>query len=391
VVDDLDPVAMSAASVTVSGTCDPRFAAVQDAFEKNFAVRHELGAAVAVVHDDELVVDLWAGFKDVARTMPWERDTLAAVASTAKVVATVAGLILIDRGLIEVDEPIATYWPEFAAAGKEAIPVRQIFSHSTGVAGFDAPTSSDVVMGDWDAAVAQLASQAPWWQPGTQSGYHGMSYAYLIGELVRRTADCSYDDFLRTEITGPLDADFTIGVPESERPRVAELEAPDTRVYPDGPDSFAARSEYGVVMPSTGPVQSAWLEGCNPSGLGFATARAVASIGAIFANSGTRLGRQFLSEETTSLAWQEQRYDYDLVMEDRVRWGMGLGLASEEVPLPFPRSVHWGGYGGSVFVADPDSRTSWCYVPNRFVIDRSGDERGNSIGGATVHSILGLS
>lgn len=382
---------MSGAEVAVSGTCDERFAAVQAAFEKNFAVRHELGAAVAVVHDDELVVDLWAGFTDAARTMPWERDTLAMIASTSKVVATIVGLILVDRGLVELDEPIATYWPEFAAAGKEGIPVRQIFSHSTGVPGFDPPTSSDTIMGDWDAAVAQLASQAPWWEPGTHSGYHGMSYGYLIGELVRRTANCSYADFLRTEITGPLDADFTIGAPAAGHERVAELEAPDIREYPGGPDSFAARMEYGIEMPGTGPMQSAWLEGCNPSALGFSTPRAVATIGAIIANSGTRHGKRFLSEETTSLAWQEQRYDYDLVMEDRVRWGMGLGLASDEVPLPFPRSVHWGGFGGSVFVADPDSRTSWCYVPNRFVIDRSGDERGNSIGGATVHSILELS
>jgi CubicO group peptidase (beta-lactamase class C family) len=377
---------MSGTEVTVSGTCDERFAPVQAAFEKNFAVRDELGAAVAVVHDDELVVDLWAGYQDVARTMPWERDTLVLVASTTKVVATVAGLILIDRGLIELDEPIATYWPEFAAAGKGAIPVRQIFSHSTGVAGFDPPTPARVVMGDWDAAVAQLASQAPWWEPGTHSGYHGTSYGYLIGELVRRTTDCSYTDFVRAEITGPLDADFTIGVPAAARARVAELASPGGRVFPGGTDSFSARSEYGIEMPGMGPVSSALLEGCNPSAFGF-----IASIGAIFANSGTRHGTRFLSEETTSLAWQEQRYDYDLVMEDRVRWGMGLGLASDEVPLPFPRSVHWGGFGGSVFVADPDSRTSWSYVPNRFVTDRAGGERGNSIGGATVHSILGLS
>lgn len=375
----------------VSGTCDQRFAAVRTAFEENFAVRRELGAAVAVVHDDELVVDLWAGFKDVERTTPWERDTLTMVSSTTKVLATIAGLMLVDRGLVELDEPIATYWPEFAAAGKEAIPVRQIFSHSTGVAGFDPPTSGEVIIGDWDAAVAQLASQAPWWEPGTRSGYHAMSYGYLIGELVRRTADSSFDDFLRAEITGPLDAEFTIGVPATDRHRVAELESPDTRVHPGGPDSYSARSDYGVEMPTTGPVQSTWLAGCNPSGLGFSTAEAIASVCAIFANSGTRHGRRFLSEETTSLAWQEQRYDYDLVMEDRVRWGMGVGLASDEVPLPFPRSVHWGGFGGSVFVADPDSRTSWAYVPNRFVLDRSGDARGTSIGAATVQSILGLS
>ena len=374
----------------VSGTCDERFAPVRAAFEQNFANGSEVGAAVAVVHHDELVVDLWGGFADVARTRPWARDTLVMVASTSKVVVSIVGLMLIDRGLIELDEPIATYWPEFAAAGKETIPVRQIFCHATGVAGFDPPTPSQVILGDWDAAVAQLASQKPWWEPGTHNGYHGMTYGYLIGELVRRTAHCSYADFLHDELTGRIGADFTIGVPSADRERVAELEALEGRVFPGGPDSFGARAEYGIDANVRGTVPSAWLDGCNPAMMGFTTAREVASIGAVLANSGTRHGERFLSEEGASLAWQEQRYEYDLVMEAPVRWGMGLGLASGEVPLPFPRSVHWGGYGGSIFAADPDSQTSWCYTPNRFVPDREGDERGDAIGGAAVKSIFGL-
>lgn len=374
----------------VSGTCDARFAAVRTAFERNFASGSELGAAVAVIHRDELVVDLWGGFADVARTRAWSRDTIAPVASTSKVVASIAGLMLIDRGLIELDEPIATYWPEFAAAGKASIPVRLIFCHATGVAGFDPPTPGEVIRSDWDASVAQLASQAPWWEPGTRNGYHSMTYGYLIGELVRRTTGLSYADFLRDELTGRIDDDFTIGVPPAARGRVAEIESVEGRLFPGGPDSFAARAERGVDPPTTGPAPSSWFDACNPSGMGFTTARAIASVGSLLANSGTWHGERFLSEEAASLAWQEQRYEEDLVMGAPVRMGMGFGLASEEVPLPFPRSVHWGGYGGSVFVADPDSETSWCYVPNRFVPDREGDERGNAIGGAAVASILGL-
>ena len=374
----------------ISGTCDERFAAVRLAFEQNFADGTELGAAFAVVHDDELVVDLWSGHADVARTTPWERDTLVMVASTSKVIASIAGLMLVDRGLIGLDEPIATYWPEFAAAGKGDIRVRQIFCHETGVAGFDPPTSLETILGDWDASVAQLASQEPWWEPGTASGYHGLTYGYLIGELVRRTAHCTYDEFLRTELTGPLAADFSIGVPESDRARVAELESIEPRVFADGSDSIAARIHHPMDPQIRGAVPELWLTGDNPGVLGFTNARSIASIGAVLANRGTRHGRRLLSEESVSLIWQEQRYDYDLGLEDRVRWGLGFGLTSDEVPLPFARSMHWGGYGGSSFVAEPDSRTSWCYTPNRWLSDRAGDARGNTLGSATALSILNL-
>jgi CubicO group peptidase (beta-lactamase class C family) len=376
--------------MVISGSCDERFAPVRAAFEKNFDDGNELGASFAVVHDDELVVDLWGGHADLARTRAWDRDTIVAVASTSKVLATIVGLMLIDRGLIELDEPIATYWPEFAAAGKAGIPVRQIFCHETGVAGFDPPTTLETIFGDWDASITQLASQQPWWEPGTASGYHANTYGYLLGELVRRTTHRSYDEFLRTELTGPLAADFSIGVPDSDRVRVAEVESRERRVFPNGPDSLAARVARPIDVRVLGPVPMSWLTGCNPGALGFTNARAIARLGAVLANSGTSQGSRFLSEESVALTWQEQRYEYDLVFEDRVRWGLGFGLASDEVPLPFPRSVHWGGYGGSTFVADPDSRTSWSYTPSRFVSDRAGDSRGQALGGATVQCILRL-
>jgi CubicO group peptidase (beta-lactamase class C family) len=378
------------APMGIFGTCDERFAAARVAFERNFATGAELGASFAVVHDDELVVDLWGGWADVDRTRPWGRDTIVSVASTSKVAVTIVGLMLLDRRLIELDEPIASYWPEFAAAGKADIPVRQIFCHETGVAGFDPPTSIETILGDWDTSVAQLAAQEPWWEPGTASGYHGMTYGYLIGELVRRTTHRPYDEFLRTELTEPLAADFSIGVPERDRARVADVESRERRVFPNGPGSLAARVDHPLDARMVGPMPTGWLTGCNPGAVGFTNARAVATLGAVLANSGTSRGRRFLSEESVALTAQEQRYEYDLVMEDRVRWGLGFALAGDEVPLPFPRSVHWGGYGGSTFVADPDSRTTWAYTPNRFVPDRGGDARGSALGGATVRSILSL-
>ncbi len=379
-----------APSFEIHGVCDERFAAVRVAFEQNFIDRGELGASVAVVHDDELVVDLWGGWADVARSRPWERDTLVMVSSTSKIPASVVALMLIDRELVELDEPVATYWPEFGAAGKESVTVRHVLCHEAGIPGFEQPFAAELIYGDWEACVEHLARQAPWWEPGSQSGYHSMTFAHLVGELVRRTTGRTYDDFLHGELIGPLGADFRIGAPPTVRDRVADLDSPEPRVYPAGPESFAARADSGVVSTVVGPPPQVWMAGTNPSALGFTNARAIARVGAVLAGSGASQGRRFLSAETAALAAEEQRYEYDLVMEAPVRWGLGFGLASAEVPLPFPRSVHWGGYGGSTFVADPDSRTSWSYTPNRFISDRAGDERGVAIGGAAIKSIFGL-
>jgi CubicO group peptidase (beta-lactamase class C family) len=182
--------------IQINGFCDEKFASVRTAFEKNFGLGLELGATFALAIEGEFIVDLWAGFADTDRTESWREDTIVAVSSCAKIPAAICGLMLVDRGLVGLDAPVADYWPEFATAGKEGVTVRQIFCHASGVAGFDPPTTWRNLL-DWDAAVALLAAQAPWWAPGTASGYHAGTFMFLIGELVRRATGSSLGTFLR--------------------------------------------------------------------------------------------------------------------------------------------------------------------------------------------------
>lgn len=192
----------------ISGYCDERFLNVRQAFERNFEEGLELGASYAVLIGDEVVVDLWGGHADLALTKLWDKDTIAQVSSCSKIIVSLCGLLLVDRKLISLDEPVATYWPEFAQNGKEGLLVRQIFSHTSGLPGLDNMPGADVI-GDANEAASRLASQRPWWEPGTKSGYQAMTYGLLIGELVRRTTGRTISQFFRDEIAEHLKLIFT--------------------------------------------------------------------------------------------------------------------------------------------------------------------------------------
>ena len=184
------------------------------AFAANFASGDEVGASVCVTRAGRTVVDLWAGDADT-QGRPWAEDTIVNVWSTTKTMAATCVLMLADRGEVDLDAPVATYWPEFAANGKEGVLVRHVMSHSAGLAGWDPPIEVDVLY-DWDRAVELLAAQATWWEPGTASGYHALTQGYLQGEIVRRVTGRSIGTFFREEVAEPLGADFHIGLPESE-------------------------------------------------------------------------------------------------------------------------------------------------------------------------------
>ncbi len=370
----------------VNGFCDDRFDSVRAAFEKNFKLELELGACFALAIDGELVVDLWGGHKDLDRTQPWEENTLAFTASNSKIVCTLCGLMLVDRGLINLDEPIATYWPEFAANGKEAIPVRYIFSHSTGLPGFDELQPFETFC-DWVAATSLLAAQAPWWEPGTQSGYHGLSYGFLIGELVRRTTGRTIGTFFQEEVARSIGADFYIGLPESEFHRVAELDKGEPREYEPGSIAERATPTWIVLENLNTP---AFMAAEIPAGNGYGNARSLARIGSIMACEGELDGTRFLSPEIVREAGEEQLYTHDLVMGAPVRWGLGLGLSSKEIPIPFKGAMHWGGYGGSSTVMIPEKHAAFSYIPTSFETSVFGDARGNRINAAANASLLEL-
>lgn len=208
----------------VSGHCDARFGALRAALADNIASGEEVGACIAIDIGGESVVDIWGGYSDAARTRPWVEDTIVNVWSSTKTVTSLAALMIIDRGLVEPTAPVAAYWPEFAANGKQDIEIRHILSHTSGVSGWDLPFTTED-MYDWDKATAALAAQAPWWEPGTASGYHAHNQGHLIGEVIRRVTGQSLKEFVRDEIAGPLGADFksvrcppiTAGSPKSSR------------------------------------------------------------------------------------------------------------------------------------------------------------------------------
>jgi CubicO group peptidase (beta-lactamase class C family) len=199
----------------IHGTCDENFESVRGALEHNIDSGEELGASIVIDLDGQIAADMWGGFRDEARTEPWERDTITNVWSTTKTVTSLAALMLADRGELDVDAPVARYWPEFAANGKQDVLVRHVMSHTSGVSGLDQPAAVED-MYDWDKATSRFAAQAPWWEPGTASGYHALNFGHLIGEVVRRISGSGLKQFVASEIAGPLGADFQIGAAESD-------------------------------------------------------------------------------------------------------------------------------------------------------------------------------
>ncbi|MFF7882669.1 serine hydrolase domain-containing protein [Streptomyces sp. NPDC020794] len=359
----------------VHGHCAARFAAVRTAFEENFQGRDELGAAVTVTLDGETVVDLWGGWADAARTRPWERDTLVNVWSTSKGPTSLCAHILADRGLLDFDAPVAAYWPEFAAAGKESVLVRHLLSHRAGLAGLREPHDLAQLC-DWELTVERLAAQEPWWEPGTRSGYHALTFGHLVGEVVRRVSGLRPGAFLEREVTGPLGVDFTIGLPEKEADRAAELVHPPVASSSEQAAIFAQLAPAAVAAltnPLVGATEAntaGWRAAEIPAANGHGTARAVAALYGIFAGRGTYGSRQVLSPEAAERVREGQGSCRDLVLgagfEHETEAGLGLWLSGPNGSYgPNPRAFGHDGFGGSCGLADPESGLSLGYVMNR--------------------------
>ncbi|HTO06042.1 MAG TPA: serine hydrolase domain-containing protein [Myxococcota bacterium] len=364
----------------VGGHCSARFARVQDAFAKNFAVENEVGASFAATVNGELVVDLWGGHADAARTRPWQRDSLANVWSTTKAMTALCAHVLADRGGLDFDAPVARYWPEFAAAGKGAIPVRYLLSHQSGLAGLSEPMPAEGVL-DWQGFCAALAAQKPLWEPGTRSGYHAITFGHLVGEVLRRIDGRTLGAFFRDEVASKLGAEFWIGLPESEEPRVVEMVPPDPPAplaEPPKPGDSSYELRRALANPSVTQTIAntrAWRAAEVPAANGQANARGAARIMAALACGGSLDGVRLLREASIARAIAEQCYGKDLVLGP-MRWGLGFMLASKDLPLsPNPRTFGHGGWGGSFALADCDARVSLAYVMNRMSPGTTGDKR----------------
>ncbi len=362
----------------VEGTWDIRFGGVVDALAASLDAGTDVGASVAVFLEGEPVVDVWGGFADEARTEPWGEHTITNVWSTTKTMTFLCALMLADRGELDFYAPVASYWPEFAAAGKEAIEVRHLMGHTAGLSGWTEHLEPEG-LADWERCTSMLAAQEPWWEPGTASGYHAVTQGYLIGEVVRRITGVSIGRWFADEVAAPLGADFFIGLPESEDARVS-LVIPPPPIETDalGASAIALRTLSNPPLDATFPRHEWWRRAEIPAANGHGNARSVAQVQSIVAGRGEARGVRLLSTAGCEAIFDEQFHGKDLVLGMPYRFGMGYGLSSEMMPIG-PRSCFWGGYGGSLIVMDLETQLTICYVMNRMEGGLEGDLRGATI------------
>src|SRR5262245_24308491 len=249
----------------LGGTCSARFDPVREQFAAKLESGEDLGASLAVNIDGEMVVDLWGGWADEARTAPWGENTITNVFSTTKAMTSLAALVLVDRGQLDLDATVASYWPEFAANGKAGIKVRHLLSHTSGVSGWEQPITLDDLY-DWEKSTALLAAQAPWWEPGTASGYHALNYGHLIGEVIRRITGQRLGEFFAAHLAGPLGAGFPIGRPPAEFPRVANVVPPPVPsdpppLDPNPPQLDPSSVAFKTMTNPTMSAETTWTEG----------------------------------------------------------------------------------------------------------------------------------
>jgi CubicO group peptidase (beta-lactamase class C family) len=373
------------------GTCVPRFAPVRDLLNRRLGDGAEAGASICLIQDDAKVVDLWGGVADPASGAPWTRDTVANTYSLTKTMTALVVLALADRGVLDLEAPIARYWPEFGVAGKHEVLVRHVLGHTSGVCGWQETVTLDDLY-DTERAAALLAAQPPWWTPGDGSGYHAVSHGHLVGELVRRVTGRSLGTLLREEFTEPAGADYWLGAPANLDPRVATLiPAPTSGVDYRAldPAGIAVRTLTNPLIPPavtrTRPFLAAELGGLNGQG----NARSVARVQSIVSHDGTIDGRRFLSPRTIERVFAVQADGIDRVLGAHIRFGLGYALPSRRtVPaIPEGRICWWSGFGGSIVVNDLDRRLTFAYVMNRMEPGLIGAANANAYV-ATVYSCL---
>ncbi|MGW2568200.1 serine hydrolase domain-containing protein [Streptomyces sp. NPDC001537] len=375
----------------VNGTVAEGFEPVREAFVRNFEVLGERGAAVTVYRDGRKVVDLWGGTKDVDGTEPWQQGTAQVVRSATKGVAAAVLLLLQQRGELDLDAPVGEYWPEFKTAGKERTRVWHLLAHRAGVPVLDRPlTPSDAL--DPHRGPEAVAAQAPAWEPGTDHGYHALTYGWMLDELVRRVTGRWAGEWLAAEVTGPLGLDLWLGLPESEAGRVGRVgrvEGPEpvgglrsrpkrsvTEAY-ENPDSLTRRA-FAAISPFPDQNDPAYRAAALPATNGIATAEGLARFYASLigeVDGGTRL----FTPRTVELARTEHSAGPDRVLVVGTRFGLGYMLHGPASPLLSPTSFGHPGRGGALGFADPDSGTAFGYVTNGFRKSVTADPRAQAL------------
>ncbi|MFE2146737.1 serine hydrolase domain-containing protein [Streptomyces sp. NPDC059456] len=381
--------------MNIQGEVAAGFEAVRDAFVRNFEVLGDRGAAVAVYRDGRKVVDLWAGPRDVdgAAGGPWEAGTAQVVRSATKGVAAVVPLLLHQRGLLDLDAPVAAYWPEFKAGGKERALVRDLLAHRAGVPALDVPLTPAEAADGLSGARA-VAEQRAFWDPGSDHGYHAQTYSWLLSELVLRVTGASLGQWLAQEVTGPRGLEFWIGLPQAEAEsgrvgRVGPVDPPETagglrtrpkrnvaQAYAD-PESLTRRA-FAAITPLPDENAPEYRAAELPASAGIGTARGLAGVYAALLGD-TEDGTRLFTPDTLRLAGTELSAGPDRVLVVNTRFGPGYMLHSPASPLLSPASFGHPGRGGSLAFADVEAGIGFGYVTNAHAKSVTADPRAQAL------------
>jgi len=362
----------------LAGDCDPRFAAVRNAFAANFRDEGEHGASACAIVGGRTVVDLWGGHVDAARAHPWQRDTLVDAFSVGKGVLALLTLVCVEAGELDLDAPVASVWPEFAAEGKGRLPVRSLLAHRAGLPALREPLAPDELY-DWDLVCARLAGQRPWWEPDAAHGYHVNTWGFLVGEVLRRASGRPPGALLRERLTGPLEADYHWGLPHADHARVSPSFVPE---IPPGIDPLVALGQPSVDPEHDGMIRNtyfnppgisgfgtvnttAWREAVIPSTNGLGNARGIARIYQALATPGGAGGVSVSAALGAEAARIHSDGD-DRVLGKPSRFGLGFQLGRPGRPFgPSPSAFGHHGYGGSLGLVDPEAGLAFGYATNR--------------------------
>ena len=371
-------------STPIHGHCEARFENVRRIFAENLESGADLGAGVAFTLNGEPVVELWGGFLESDSDQEWQRDTLVNLYSTTKGMLAICIQQLVERGKLDLDAPVSQYWPEFSAANKAEIPVRQLLCHQAGLPAVRKPLDTPVLY-DWEAFTSALAEEEPWWEPGTRHGYHAITFGHLVGEVLRRVSGQSVGEFFQENVARPLDADFQIGVPDADHRRISRLHGQviagggsnSAREIPEplkafmrdmaDPSTMTGGAFNNPRIPPDAVNSAEWRRAEIPAANGHGTARSLARIYGALSMGGEVDGVRILESESIHRAITVQAEGPDAVLGGLpMRFGQGFMLRSMIMPLsPSPRSFGHPGAGGSLGMADPDQGVGFGYTPNK--------------------------
>jgi len=352
--------------IEIHGFCDDRFAPMRAAFVTNFEKGLEIGASLAMTYRGKLVLDLWSGHADPQRSRAWEGDTIVHVASTSKIPLVIALLMVVDRGSIDLDATVASYWPEFAQGGKAAVTVRDVLTYQAGVPGLDPPATLETVR-DWSAITARVAAEPHWFGGERKICYHSHTFGFIAGELVRRVDGRMPRQFFRDEIGEKIGADFQHGLSDAaDLARVATVQTPPDLSF----EGLHKKIYLSLTDFDPAVTQPAWMLTECPGTIGLGNGRSIAKLGSIMAMGGAVDGVPYLSPQMVAEAGREQATGV-CPIHGPITWGLGFGLHNPAFPAPSPTCMHWGGFGGSWLLIDPKAQLSLGYTPNNFRLDGS--------------------